>query len=221
MIQRIFNSNVSSGDTDKSRVRDHSQTHLAISPNSCHNPPMTNAAEIERLIARVALGDRQAFNALYQATSSKLFSVTMRILNNRAEAEDALQEVYVKVWNRASSFGPGGNSPMAWLVSIARNQSIDLIRQRRGGHVDVEEAFDLADTAPLPDAMTLQKSESREIARCLETLEADRANAVRGAYLDGNSYEELAAHYNVPLNTMRTWLRRSLMKLKDCLEARF
>ena len=181
---------------------------------------MINPVEIERLIARVALGDRAAFGALYQATSSKLFSVTYRILSNRSEAEDALQEVYVKVWNRASSFAPGGYSPMAWLVSIARNQSIDLIRQRRGGHVDIEEAFDLADTSPQPEQMTIQKSESREIARCLGTLEADRANAVRGAYLDGQSYEELAEHYNVPLNTMRTWLRRSLMKLKDCLEAR-
>ena len=181
---------------------------------------MINPEHIENLIARVALGDRAAFNALYQATSSKLFGVTMRILSNRQEAEDALQEVYVKVWNRASSFAPGGYSPMAWLVSIARNQSIDVIRQRRGGHVDIEEAFDLADTAPLPEQVTVQKSESREIARCLATLEADRANAVRGAYLDGQSYEELAQHYNVPLNTMRTWLRRSLMKLKDCLEAR-
>ena len=181
---------------------------------------MNNPEHIEKLIARVALGDRAAFNALYQATSSKLFGVTMRILSNRQEAEDALQEVYVKVWNRASSFAPGGYSPMAWLVSIARNQSIDLIRQRRGGHVDIEEAFDLADTAPLPEQVTVQKSESREIARCLATLEADRANAVRGAYLDGQSYEELAEHYKVPLNTMRTWLRRSLMKLKDCLEAR-
>ena len=181
---------------------------------------MTNPVEIENLIARVALGDRAAFNALYQATSSKLFSVTMRILSNRSEAEDALQEVYVKVWNRAASFSPGGYSPMAWLVSIARNQSIDLIRQRRGGHVDIEEAFDLADSAPLPEQMTIQKSESREIARCLATLESDRANAVRGAYLDGQSYEELAERYNVPLNTMRTWLRRSLMKLKECLEAR-
>jgi RNA polymerase sigma-70 factor, ECF subfamily len=185
---------------------------------------MVNPEQIERLIARVALGDRAAFNALYQATSSKLFGVTLRILNNRAEAEDALQEVYVKVWNRASSFAPNsghsGHSPMAWLVSIARNQSIDLIRQRRGSHVDIEEAFDLADSAPLPEAVTVQKSETREIARCLATLDADRANAVRGAYLDGHSYEELAEHYHVPLNTMRTWLRRSLMKLKECLEAR-
>jgi RNA polymerase sigma-70 factor, ECF subfamily len=185
---------------------------------------MINPAEIEQLIGRVALGDRAAFSALYQATSSKLFSVTYRILNNRSEAEDALQEVYVKVWNRAASFAPNygnrGYSPMAWLVSIARNQSIDLIRQRRGGHVDIEEAFDLADQSPQPEQITLQKSDSREIARCLATLEADRANAVRGAYLDGQSYEELAAHYNIPLNTMRTWLRRSLMKLKECLEAR-
>ena len=185
---------------------------------------MINPEHIENLIARVALGDRAAFNALYQATSSKLFGVTMRILSNRQEAEDALQEVYVKVWKRAASFAPnitnGGYSPMAWLVSIARNQSIDLIRQRRGGHVDIDEAFDLADKAPLPEQITVQKSEAREIARCLATLEADRANAVRGAYLDGQSYEELAEHYKVPLNTMRTWLRRSLMKLKDCLEAR-
>ncbi len=192
---------------------------LAIVANTRHNQAMTNPVEIEQWIARVALGDRQAFHALYRATSAKLFAVTLRILNNRHEAEDALQEVYVKVWNRASSFAPGGYSPMAWLVSIARNQSIDLIRQRRGGHVDVEEAFDLADTAPLPEEMAVQKSQSHVIARCLATLEADRANAVRGAYLDGHSYEELAERYQVPLNTMRTWLRRSLMKLKECLEA--
>jgi RNA polymerase sigma-70 factor, ECF subfamily len=185
---------------------------------------MINPEHIEHLISRVALGDRQAFGALYQATSPKLFAITLRILNNKQEAEDALQEVYVKVWSKAASFAPNfanrGYSPMAWLCSIARNQSIDLIRQRRGGHVDIEEAFDLADRAPLPEEVTVQKSENREIERCLATLEADRANAVRGAYLDGHSYEELAEQYKVPLNTMRTWLRRSLMKLKECLEAR-
>lgn len=185
---------------------------------------MTNPEEIERLIGRVALGDRQAFHALYQMASPKLFAVTLRILGNRHEAEDALQEVFVKVWNRASSFAPNmghsGHSPMAWLVSIARNQSIDLIRLRRGGHVDIEEAFDLADRAPLPEQSLLDKSQNQEIARCLATLDADKANAVRGAYLNGQSYEELAGEYKVPLNTMRTWLRRSLMKLKECLEAR-
>lgn len=178
---------------------------------------MSPAAEISQLISRVALRDRIAFRALYDRTSAKLFGVTLRILKNRSEAEEAIQEVYVKIWQRSGSYVEGGLSPISWLVAIARNHALDLLRARRPAADDIEAAFDVADTAPDPERAAIGSGERSLIDNCLAQLEPDRAEAVRGAYLDGYSYEELATRYSVPLNTMRTWLRRSLMKLRDCL----
>jgi len=178
---------------------------------------MTTRDEVENLIARVGLGDRVAFSALYDATSAKLFGVCLRILNDRAEAEDALQEVFVKIWQKADTYAANGYSPMTWLITLARNLAIDRLRMRKAGSVDIDEVYDLADSGPTPEAAALASSERKQIDGCLDELKPDRADAVRGAYLDGYSYNELAARYDVPLNTMRTWLRRSLINLRDCL----
>lgn len=177
------------------------------------------SSEIADLIARIALRDRAAFRDLYGRTSSKLFGVTLRILKDRAEAEEALQEVYVKIWQRADRYVPGGYSPISWLVAVARNHALDILRARKPVSDDIEAAFDLADEGPNPEQASIQGSERARIDGCLDTLEADKADCVRGAYLDGFTYEELAARHNVPLNTMRTWLRRSLIKLRECLTA--
>jgi RNA polymerase sigma-70 factor, ECF subfamily len=185
--------------------------------------PMEPAQDIDALIARVALRDRQAFARLYAATSAKLFGVVLRILGNRPEAEDALQEIYVKIWNRAGTYAAGTHSPMSWLIAVARHQAIDMLRQRAGArapaHVVIEEAAEIADGAPDAEARLLMKGERGILDGCLARLEADRAEAVRRAYLDGWSYDDLARHFDVPLNTMRTWLRRSLLKLRECLES--
>jgi len=177
----------------------------------------SQSSDIADLIARTALRDRAAFQALYRATSAKLFGVTLRILRDRSEAEEALQEVYVKIWQRADRYAVGGYSPISWLVAVARNHSLDILRARKPASDDIETAFELADDAPDPEAAALAAGERAQIDACLAELEADRADAVRGAYLDGYSYEELAQRHGVPLNTMRTWLRRSLIKLKECL----
>lgn len=175
------------------------------------------SGDIADLIARTALRDRTAFQTLYLATSAKLFGVTLRILRDRSEAEEALQEVYVKIWQRADRYVVGGYSPISWLVAVARNHCLDLLRARKPASDDIEAAFDLADDAPDPERVAMASGERAQIDACLAELEADRADAVRGAYLDGYSYEELASKHGVPLNTMRTWLRRSLLKLKECL----
>lgn len=174
--------------------------------------------ELGQLISRVALGDRNAFSSLYRDTSAKLFSVCLRILRQQAQAEDALQDIYVKIWRRAASFAAGKSAPMAWLVTIARNHCIDMIRARRPDPVDIDDAPALADETPDPEATAIGASEGRRIDQCLEELDADRAKAVVGAYVEGYSYQELAEEHGVPLNTMRTWLRRSLIKLKECLQ---
>lgn len=179
---------------------------------------MNTPDEIDGLIAKVALRDREAFRRLYHATSAKLFGVCLRILKNGAEAEDALQEIYVKVWKKAPTYATDRYSPISWLVAIARNHAIDRIRSRKPETVDIDDAIDISDGSPDPEQVAISSSEGRRIDGCLDELEDARSDAVRGAYLDGYSYQELAERHKVPLNTMRTWLRRSLLKLKECLE---
>jgi RNA polymerase sigma-70 factor, ECF subfamily len=174
--------------------------------------------DITKLIVRVSIKDRAAFDSLYRETSPKLFGVCLRILRDRAEAEEALQEVFVKIWTKADRFAASDLSPISWLVAIARNHAIDVIRARKPAAVDIDAALDLSDPSPGPEETAVAVSEGERINNCLEELEKDRAQAVRGAYLNGDSYAELAARFSVPLNTMRTWLRRSLLKLKECLE---
>lgn len=174
--------------------------------------------DITKLIVRTSMKDRAAFDMLYRLTSAKLFGVCLRVLNDRAEAEEALQEVYVKVWTKADRFAVSELSPVSWLAAIARNHAIDRIRARRPASVDIDAAMNLADPAPGPEAAAVAVDETERIHRCLAELDGDRASAVRGAYLEGESYAELAARFGVPLNTMRTWLRRSLMKLRECLQ---
>jgi RNA polymerase sigma-70 factor (ECF subfamily) len=172
--------------------------------------------DIEALIAQVALRDRAAFSALYDATSAKLFGVCLRVLRDRGAAEEVLQDVYVKVWNRAERYRVTGHSPMTWLITVARNTAIDRLRRARP---ETEGIDDIAVAAPGPDgeASAIAAGEARRIRECLGELDADRAAAVRAVYLDGQSYAEMAESYSVPLNTMKTWLRRSLISLRECL----
>lgn len=179
----------------------------------------TQSQDIADLIARCALRDRAAFRSLYDRTSAKLFGVTLRILKDRSEAEEAIQEIYVKIWQRADRYVRGGDSPISWLVAVARNHALDILRARRPVSSDLDAALEVPDAGPTPERAAENNDERGRIDQCLGTLEPERAEAVRGAYLDGYSYDELAARYDVPLNTMRTWLRRSLLRLRECLTA--
>ncbi|QIE40979.1 sigma-70 family RNA polymerase sigma factor [Meridianimarinicoccus aquatilis] len=173
--------------------------------------------DLENLIARVALGDRLAFSSLYDLTASKLLGVTLRVLQDRASAEDAMQEAFVKIWRNADRYSVTGHSPMTWLITIARNSAIDGLRKRRPTEDVAALADTLAGTGITGEDSAVAKSEAARISGCLGELEPDRRGAVRGAYLEGRSYAELAAIYDVPLNTVRTWLRRSLIRLRECL----
>jgi len=189
-------------------------------PARKHAPPedLVTMDELSTLLGRVALRDRRAFSGLYEKTSAKLFAISLRILRDRAEAEEALQEIFIKVWQRAERYQPDQSSPMTWLGTIARNHAIDVLRARKPQASDLEEAFDLASPEPGPEAVAINASEGSRIDGCMKTLESDRAEAVRRAYVEGLSYQELADFYKIPLNTMRTWLRRSLLKLRECLD---
>jgi RNA polymerase sigma-70 factor, ECF subfamily len=175
------------------------------------------STDIEELIGRVALGDRAAFRALYAATSAKLFAICLRVMRNRSDAEDVLQEAFIKVWHNAGKFRAEGTSPMAWLAAIVRHHAIDRLRARRPEALDIDEAHDIADDAATPEDELLTTIDAERIRLCLAELKQDRAEAVKAAYLDGFSYKELAERYGLPLNTIRTWLRRSLLALRECL----
>lgn len=176
------------------------------------------ADDLSRLIQSVGLGDRAAFRALYQLTSAKLFGVCLRVLRDKGEAEDALQEVYVKIWHNAARFAVMDRSAISWLAAIARNHAIDRARARHPQPVAMAEALDLPDGSPDPEQATLTSDLRQRIDGCLEQLKGERAAAVRGAYVEGYSYQELAERYSLPLNTVRTWLRRSLLQLRECLQ---
>ena len=180
---------------------------------------MTTREDLENWIAQLPLGSQSAFDSLYLATSAKLFGVILRVLSERAEAEDVLQEVFVKIWHNAARYQSNGLSPMTWLITIARNAAIDRLRkrQRSDAQIEGEPEETLADTALGPEALTLQASSREQLIACMGELDETRAQAVRRAYLEGDTYADLAAHFDVPLNTMRTWLRRSLLALRECL----
>ena len=179
---------------------------------------MATLDDIEEMIARMAMGDRVALSQLYAATSGKLFGIALRVLDDRPEAEDALQEIYVKLWHNADRYQVNGLSPITWMVTVARNHAIDRLRARRGRRgAGLEEIAELADSAQNPEEAAISASMRGRIGACLRTLPPERADAVRRAYILGECYADLAARHRVPLNTMRTWLRRSLLKLRECL----
>ena len=169
---------------------------------------------------RLANGDRSALETIYRATSAKLFGICYRILGDRAEAEDALQDVYVSLWKRADRFDADRASPISWLSTFARNRAIDRLRtgKVRQGSVPVDEAMDLTDAAPLADDLLQSAQQNAQIHLCIKTLDENQQDAIRTAFLEGKTYVQIAEMRDVPLGTMKSWVRRGLAKLKRCLE---
>lgn len=186
---------------------------------------MTDDATLNALLARVALQDRAALRALYDATAGRLLAVVQRMLDDRAAAEDVVQDTFVTVWQRAAQFPQLRTSPLAWLTTLARNRAIDLMRRRRpetsltwhdaDGN---EHQHDLPDDSPAPPEQIEQRQEDGRLAHCMGRLGDDARRAVVLAYYEGLTHEQLAARLQRPLGTVKTWVRRSLQQLKGCLD---
>ena len=182
---------------------------------------VTNAAssrDLGPLMASVASGDRSALSELYRRTSAKLYGICVRLLGSEAEAEDVLQEVYLIVWNKADRFDPGKASPITWLGVLARNKSIDRLRLRRLATAPIEQADDVGDDSPSALEVLETAQEQRRLTICLDELDEQQRTMIRSAFLDGASYPELAEREGVPLGTMKSWIRRGLLRLRGCLQ---
>ena len=176
--------------------------------------------ELAEALEKSARGDRAAFRRVYDATSAKLFGVALRILHDRQAAEDVLQEAYVTIWNKASTFDATRASPITWLATITRNRSIDRLRatgSRPTGR-PLDEATEISDDTPNAEAMLETRQEAGRLNACLDELESRAHAAIRTAFFEGETYEVLAQRAGVPLGTMKSWIRRGLQKLKGCLE---
>lgn len=183
-------------------------------------PSAIDRSELAALLQRVAARDRAAFTALYARTSAKLFGATLRILRRRDLAEEILQEVYVRVWERAGDYDPALGSALGWLSTIARNRALDATRRRVELPLeDLPQAWEIADPADDPAREAERSGELRRLSACLETLADDRRSMVVLAYRDGLTRDELATRFGVPVGTVKTWLHRSLARLKECLGA--
>lgn len=174
-------------------------------------------ANLHALLVRVANRDKLAFRNMYDLCAPLLFGVLLRMLKDRPEAEDALQEVFIRIWMKASSFDPLRGKAKSWLISIARNHALDLLRRDSGRQQINLEIDEIPSPALRAEDRLVARQQADRVLFCLDQLEQRHAEAVKLAYLLGHSYRELADHFGVPLNTVRTWLRRSLLRLHDCL----
>lgn len=177
-------------------------------------------AELIALLLASAEGDEASFTELYRRTNAKLFGVVLRICAERGLAEDVLVEVYLTIWRRAGAFDAGRASPITWMATIARNRAIDAMRRLpRALNVDVDAAGQIADTVPLAEARLIDSEEDARLHLCLDRLEEPHAGVIRAAFFKGLTYSQLADAMKVPLGTMKSWIRRGLARLKDCLHA--
>jgi len=175
------------------------------------------ADDTEALVHRCAGGDQAAFRQLYDLGQPALWH-PLRITRQAVLAADATQEAFVQIWQQAHRFDPDRGGPEAWLIGIVRYRALDIVR-RHAREVPGYEPEDRADDAP--DALTRLASTAKGAAphRCMDQLGQDRRQLVVMAFVDGLSHSELAERLKVPLGTVKSWIRRSLMSLRECLAA--
>ena len=180
------------------------------------------ATDLSVLLQSVAAGDRRAFRDLYDATSPKLLGIAVRILRDKALAEEILQDVYLRVWRNANRYSPEAGAPMTWLSTIARNRAIDVVRSRKAEPIAAAPAGDedggwlesLAD----PAGEGVDRVDAQALQQCLGQVEGELRHCLVLAYCEGYSREELADRFGRNVNTIKTWLRRGLAALRVCLD---
>jgi RNA polymerase sigma-70 factor (ECF subfamily) len=178
--------------------------------------PAAEADDTDALLHRCAGGDRMAFRLLYDRWGDRLYSVALRITRQAALAADATQDAFVQIWQQAHRFDPDRGGPETWLISMVRYRALDIMR-RQAREVPGYEPEEREDETPDALARLVSTAEGAALQRCLHELEEERRRLVVLAFVDGLSHSELAARMKVPLGTVKSWIRRSLLALRGCL----
>ena len=179
---------------------------------------MLTAGELVLLLMDIAKGDEAAFERLYAGTRAKLYGVVLRILRRPDLADQVMQDTYIEVWRGAGEFDPAIATPTTWMVAIARNRALDLVRRK--GETSIEDepaAVEVAGDEPDPVARHEMTVELRRLLACLGDLDEERRRLVLLAYYSGWSREQLAAKFDRPVGMVKTWLRRGLLQIRECL----
>jgi RNA polymerase sigma factor (sigma-70 family) len=175
------------------------------------------------LIDRVALRDANALRQLYDATSSKLYAVAMRVVSNTEHAEDVLQDAYLNIWRIAGDYRASLSPPMAWMGVVVRSRALDFLRKRKAeralGGVSIDDEFGdaLSSNEPSPMDTSIASEQAWALHECLRKIEAKPREVLTLAYFRDLSHGELAAQLKLPLGTVKTWIRRSLEQLRSCM----
>jgi RNA polymerase sigma-70 factor (ECF subfamily) len=198
---------------------DAQQPQVAVGPGyssaAGQRSPFSARQDLIDALKLTAGGDQAAFRRVYAATSVKLFGIIVRILGRQDLAEDVLQEVYIRVWHHAGDFDPAVSSPTTWLVAMARNRALDEARRNMNRSLDdCPELLHLSNDVTL---LTERDGDHSRLRGCLEKLGPDKRTVVVLAYHYGMTSEEIARNTNRPVATVKTWLRRNLAQIKDCL----
>jgi RNA polymerase sigma-70 factor (ECF subfamily) len=175
------------------------------------------AVELADLLARIATGDRAAFRRLYDLQSSRLYAAAMRITRQPMSASDATHDAFMQVWNNAGRFQPERGPAEAWLLGLVRYRALDIAR-RRVREIPTDEMPEVADDEPDALERLSGSEDAAALGACLGQLPEDRRRLLMLAYVDGLSQSQLAERENLPLGTVKTWMRRSLQALRQCLE---
>ena len=173
------------------------------------------------LLAQAGVGNRAAFADLYDATKSKLFAVSLRIVRERHIAEEVLQDSFVNIWNNATKYAVAQSAPMTWMTAIVRNRSLDIVRRPFLEVQDEDDYFaiNMEDERPGPEDQLVARRDQMKIERCMKGLDGEQQQTISLAFFQGLSHSEVADHLGKPLGTVKTHIRRGLLKLKGCLES--
>lgn len=178
---------------------------------------MDATPDLASLIGAVAGGDQRALRTIYQRQSTRLFGVANAILRDREAAADALHDAFVKIAGRAAQFDLSRGPPEAWLGGIVRNAALDIAR-RRGREMPTDDP-NLGDSAVEPDALDriAASAEGARLRECLGRLEEKNRKGILLAFVHGLSHAQVAAQLDEPLGTVKAWIRRGLLRLRECL----